>query len=86
MTGDKTAIVLNTAAPAITSLVSFQQPFGTVIGAGQVAAATHGITGRGYVDIAATAGNLSLTWAQFASIATNTTLLEDSWISLKREE
>ncbi len=44
------------------------------------------VLGRGWVDTAATAGNMTLTWSQFTLTAVNTTLEANSWMELKRVE
>ncbi len=45
-----------------------------------------GVQGIGWIDTAATAGNLTLTWAQLTSSANGTTLNAGSFIELKRVE
>lgn len=44
------------------------------------------VMGRGVVDTAGTAGNVTLLWAQLASNAINVTLDAGSWMELKRME
>lgn len=85
-TGTWGAFALDTTAGAITGpQTNIRTPMGSPRSYGTVSSATgQVILGHGLVRVDATAGTFKLSWSQDTSTATDTVLVNDSWISLRR--